>query len=233
MYAFALTCIAVAAVGAYLVLQWGLALEADNANRINMSGHQRMVAQRIMALSSRSFSVGSEEEVAVLSREILGYLEQLETAHETLAHDYDPDGRLVTLPASHDIDRGGWTTSLPDESLALYHGVGGLDELVGSYGSLVRAAVATPLEQRHSESSLLAQINALADGRLAEQLELAVLEERLEAERDLARLYLIERAILGATLALLFLECCFIFLPTIGAVRSAVQDEQRQADKLR
>ena len=210
-YILALSLIAFAALSGAVALQVALASQSSHADVINVAGAQRMLSQRIVALSANALRAGSDVE----RREVLARLEsstiRMENGHIRLTQlgtSSPPKHATPQLQAHY------------DDAPVL------LDARVRQFQSQARAF----FDQGGTDPELANALAVSGLGPLLHDLDHAVQLYQLNAEADVHFIKAVHYSIVAVSLALLVLELLFIFRPMarIARVQADALDEARQ-----
>jgi hypothetical protein len=211
-YAIALFLLIAVSLGAHLYINASLADEREAARMVNLSGAQRMLSQRTLALA-QSLSDEATRSEDNLERLAIT-LNRFEAAHR----------ELRTYALSHPMG-----DELSEAFQARF------ETLNGRVASFV--ALAEPASQRLLTPEELSQIEALAYGALFEDLDAAVSLFQADAEDGLATIgaaHIIQLVIIILVLAG---EALFIFWPLtrrlVTAMATEIKARQQAEDALR
>lgn len=210
-YAIALTLLLIVSGGAHIYILSALEDEREAAEVVNLSGAQRMLSQRMLALSLSLSEEGGRTPERVERMAI--------TANRFLA----AHGELRDYALNHPMER-----QLKTELIELFDGPGGISERVEAFAEIAERAEVEALDQ-----SELATLEAEAYGALFEQLNTAVNLFQRDAEdgiQGVANAHMIQLLLI---LLVLTGEAIFIFWPLTRRLLAAMQVEteaRRQAE---
>lgn len=225
-YIIALGLIAIAAIGAYIVLRLLLATNESNAALINVSGRQRMLSQRIALFSVAYTTAVDETSRAEARRNLEESVNLFEESHRGLTEGGVVNGfqgtPSITLPSE-----------LSPNIRALYFQAPGLvDSQVRNYITAARNLLDAPSAELTLENSDLLFILEQGPGRLLNSLNIIVGAHQLESDAISNVLATAVLAVLILTLAVLAFEAIFIFQPMVVEVRQQQQSLQESNSQL-
>ncbi len=212
-YAVALCLLVAASLVAHLYIERTLNDEREAARMVNMSGAQRMLSQRTLALSqslSQTPNPSQAEQLAVTLNRFLA------------AH-----GELRAYALTHPM-----AADLRAEFRAVFMGPDGLDVAVERFVALAEPAGSGPLEQ-----DAMRALEAMAYGEMFARLDRAVGLFQRDAENGLASIAFAHMLQLAVIVAVLLGEALFIFWPLmrrlVRAVTIEIEARERAEDALR
>ncbi len=211
-YGVALFLLVAVSLAAHLFIDRALATEREAANMVNMSGAQRMLSQRTLALS-QSLSV-PEGRTEYRVERLVVTLNRFAAAHE----------ELRTYALSHPMNR-----PLKAAFEAHFTAPGALDQQVADFIALAEPAVERPLSD-----SELAALEVMAYGPVFERLDEAVSLFQEDAENGLASIAAAHMIQLIIIVLVLVGEALFIFWPLTRRLVTAMMVEikaRRQAEE--
>lgn len=214
-YAIALFVLVAVSLAAHVYIEHTLSEEREAATMVNVSGAQRMLSQRTLALTQALSDDNGRTEVRV--ERLAVTLNRLQSAHADL-RDY-----ALTHPMS---------VKLSVEIRDRFTGPGGLDELVREF-----VILAEPAADRALSAGELAQLETLAFGPLFDGLDDAVSLFQRDAENGLETIAAAHMIQLILIILVLVAEALFIFWPLtrklFGAMATEVKARQQAEQALR
>lgn len=212
-YAVALGLLVAASLAAHVYIERTLGDKREAAAMVNMSGAQRMLSQRALALSqslSQTPDPAHAEQLAITLNRFLA------------AH-----GALRAYALSHPM-----AAARRAEFEALFAGPGGLDAAVERF-----VALAEPAQDRALSASELQSLEAMAYGDMFAKLDRAVTLFQRDAEAGLAAIDFAHMLQLGVIALVLIGEAVFIFWPLtrrlVRALKTEIDARERAEDALR
>ncbi|SMB86235.1 putative bifunctional diguanylate cyclase/phosphodiesterase [Deinococcus hopiensis] len=198
-YVLALSLVAGLSVAAFMLLNSMIHDQIFTAQVINVSGRQRMLAERttLFALRLTTTPIGAEREA--IRKELRTDLATLLSAHS---------GLLNKVRAGH--ESGETLTALQ----TIYFGLPqSLDVLVQTHVRLVQTVLTTPDNKLSPDLPALQEVLDEGTGDLLTVLDAAVRIHQVDAEQRIETLRRGEIAVLAITLLTLLLEGLLIFRP--------------------
>lgn len=215
LYILALGTIAALAIVAQIIIQQGLARQADDGRVINIAGRQRMLSQRIAKASLALHDPGTAAARAQ-------YLNELEES-------------LSLWEASHEgLQRGDPAQGLPGTNSPAVTAL--FDAMEPDYVQMRDAARRLLANVRRAPTDAAALDNDLAlilatEPAFLRQMNTIVFQYDEEARQHVDWVRQIELTLLGVTLTVLLLEGLFVFRPAAGAIRRALRDAEASRDR--
>ena len=200
-YGLALCLLVAASLAAHIYIERTLVDEREAARMVNMSGAQRMLSQRTLALSqslSQTPDAARADQLAMTLSRFLGAHWELRVY--ALTHPMAAEQRA--------------------EFETLFTAAGGLDGAVERF-----AALAEPAGQRPLSVEEMQALEAMAYGEMFAKLDAAVALFQRDAEEGLASIALAHMLQLAVILAVLIGEALFIFWPLMRRLVRALMME--------
>lgn len=198
-YILALSVVAALSVAAFLLINSMIHAQTSNAEVINVSGRQRMLAERTTLFALQLATLPPGPERAAIREGLRADLATLLSTHTAL---------LNSVRAEN--DSGQTLTALQ----TIYFGLPeSLDALVQTHTRLVQTVLATPDSQLRPELPTLQELLVEGEGPLLDVLDAAVRIHQADAEQRIETLRRGELAVLAVTLLTLLLEGLLIFRP--------------------
>jgi len=198
-YILALSLVAALSVAAFMLLNSMIHAQVFTAQVINISGRQRMLAERttLFALQLTTTPMGAERDA--IRKGLRADLATLLSTHNTLLNnvrvDHEPGQTLTALQTIY--------FGLPQS----------LDVLVQTHASLVETVLATPESKLRPDLPALQELLVEGTGNLLDALDAAVRIHQVDAEQRIETMRRGELAVLAVTLLTLLLEGLLIFRP--------------------
>ncbi len=192
----------------HFLTDWVVRMQEQHASVINISGHQRMLSQRITGLIVK----------ANLEAQIKNELRQEDIEHIIAS--------INRMQGSHDKLMGRTTfdrrPTMSDGIQALYFGgERGLAERVDEFLEQARLLVAQIVVHEEIDHEVIDSFSDDGFGGLLGELDAAISQYQRDAESILAQLRTLNVALWVATLVIIFLELFFIFRPLTRRIDSA------------
>ncbi|MCX7780674.1 MAG: diguanylate cyclase [Negativicutes bacterium] len=216
-YMVALTIIAALLTGGYVVVHDLIKTQENGAALINISGRQRMLAQRTALLSLKLAQADDPVEVAALRRELLDTVNLIEQNQQSLAQ-----GDISALSRQAQM--------LGDQYRQDCSGA--LNEDLASYIAAARKLADGPVSPEATPPELAYVLRAVS-GSLVADLDAEVDRYQRESEQKIAELKRLETIIFTLALIVLALEAVFIFRPAVQAFETEHTTLQGLNDELR
>ncbi len=191
-YLVLLILIGIASITAFIVLSDSIAQQSMNSSVIDLSGRQRMLAQRIALYGQLTLQNKDHSAAAVYRAGMLDMIAEMRAAHDNLIH-----GRVEPGPPG---------TLAPALQQLYFQPPANLDENIRRYLDEATAFASLPDSALSSADSHLRYITDAAAGSLLTLLDRAVGESLQESNQALNRIRFIELIVTsGAFLAALML----------------------------
>ncbi len=214
-YGVALCLLVAVSLIAHVFIERALAEERQAANMVNLSGAQRMLSQRTLALAQALSQPDGRTEGRV--ERLAVTLNRFQSAHT----------ELRAYAFSHPM-----SSELTQAFEARFAGAQGLDALVSDF-----VALAEPAGERALMSNELTRLEGLAYGPVFEGLDDAVSLFQEDAERGLASIAAAHMIQLVLIILVLVGEALFIFWPLtrklVSSMMKEIQARKQAEDALR
>lgn len=209
-YIAGLTIIALLSLTTYLAVQQIIATEQASAAIINVSGRQRMLAQKTALLGLQLADAADPARKAALRGELARTIAYMEANHAGLA--------------SGSADLGLPATLSPEVRAILFGRPVMLDAKLREYLAEAKQLVQAPDSELSDANPHLIRIVAMS-GELVDALNMVVNQYQKESEARTASLLTVQTTVLAIMIVVLVLEAMFLFQPAVMTIR-------READEL-
>lgn len=212
-YVMALAVLFASVLGSVILTEMEAAQIAEDASRINMSGRQRMLSQRIIYLAVELQQV-SPEQRRETATQLATAIDQFESAIELFANSHSV---LTDNPALSPTIRELYFSS---------NGPPSLDARVRAYIDTARRILDEP-----QNAVLLERLKGIERAGLLADLDTIVTAFEGESIAKIDRLRFMELLSLGVALAIILCELIFVFLPGHRLLRKSFDalDQQKNA----
>jgi C4-dicarboxylate-specific signal transduction histidine kinase len=212
-YLLALAVVAIVAVSTFVLGEYNVARERDNATEVNVAGRQRMLSQRIALLTHELIMV-DEQARAAPRVELSDVVDLMQRSHDALING-DPDLGVPGNPSA------GIQALLFDPPTRL-------DTQVREFLATARSmAGASP-----SELAALERRVTTAAAQLVQSLDTAVAQYVLDSEGDQRSHRALDAIGLGATVIALVMMGLLIFRPMVRRVRRETDAQEALTQSL-
>ncbi len=207
-YIAGLILIALLSLASYFIIEHLITAEQASAAVINVSGRQRMLAQKTVLLSLQLADATDAVQGARVRAELARTVAFMEMAHEGLVY----GNRELGLPG----------TISPEARAIIFDEPVLLEKRLMEYLAEAKAVIQAPDAVTDSNPHVI-RVVALS-GEIVDSLNMLVNQFQRDSEARMARLKALQAAVLSAMLVVLVLEALFIFQPAALTIRRETEN---------